>query len=84
MASCTGEKGDRAAVSETPGAHSANQLPPLATSTSLCPQLPPIASHLECAKMLKSLDDDVLDTNLDILFVGYRAESSLQPILSGL
>merc|ERR1712242_309177 len=59
MASCTGEKGDRAAVvSETP--HTSND------------------------KMPKSLDDDVLDINLDVLFVGYRAESSLSPILHAL
>ena len=31
----------------------------------------------------KNTLDDVLDTNLDVLFVGYRAESSLSPILHG-
>ena len=69
MASCTtGEgKGDRAA-SLVKNSADAQKLLPLS---------------LESSKMPKSLDDDVLDTNLDILFVGYRAESSLQPILNG-
>jgi len=59
MASCTGEKGDRAAVvSETP--------------------------HSSKEKLPQSLEEDLLDSNLDILFVGYRTESSLTPILNAL
>ena len=34
-------------------------------------------------KILINILDDVLDINLDVLFVGYRAESSLSPILHG-
>ena len=73
MASCTtGEgKGDRAA------SHHNNSV-----KNAEAQKLLPLS--LESSKMPKSLDDDVLDTNLDILFVGYRAESSLQPILNGL